>query len=98
LNGLLAALRGCCPEAFCEPPSPLAIGIHTQVIDLVGEGYAKKDIAWVLRWWCSRPDYLGALSRGEPRRNLDGSIAGKPTPQQRDYAAVAVRSRLGLNG
>ena len=48
------------------------------------------DLRLFFKFWCSRRDYLDALMRGEPRRNLDGSEAGPPTPEQQEWAAVQI--------
>ena len=39
VNALLWALRQCCPEAFCEPPKPLACGIDKEIAELVDDPY-----------------------------------------------------------
>jgi hypothetical protein len=35
-------------------------------------------------------DYLDAVAHGEERRNLDGTPAGVPTPDQQSSAAITV--------
>jgi hypothetical protein len=84
---LLALLRECGSPVFDGPPRPLAIGIHAQIIDLVGDAAAPRAIGELLRRWTSSPDYLWALANGEPRRHLDGSLAGLPDPAHRIEAS-----------
>jgi len=39
-----------------------------------------------MKYWTSRHSYRDAVWRGEARRNLDGTIAGAPTIDQRNQA------------
>jgi sRNA-binding protein len=80
------------PEAFRLPAVPLAIGIHHQILDVAGDDINPRELSTFMRYWCGRWSYLMAVSRGEQRRNLDGSIAGVPTIEQRNDAA----RKLGL--
>jgi hypothetical protein len=85
-SNLLRDLRATC-EAFAEPPQPLAVGIRSQIVELVGGQYEEWLIAKLCRWWTGRPDYLRAVAEGGRRINLDGSQAGEVTASQRAYAA-----------
>ena len=82
---LLRDLRATC-EAFSEPPRPLAVGIRSQIVELLGDQYEPWLIAKLCRWWTGRPDYLTAVAEGGHRINLDGSQAGEITASQRAYA------------
>jgi hypothetical protein len=84
---LLAVLCERWPAAFCTPRVPLAIGIHQELLAVLGEEISTKTVSWAMRHWTHRPDYLDALVRGEVRRNLDGSPATAPSEQDRQNAA-----------
>lgn len=75
------------PEAFRVPAVPLAIGIHRQILDVVGEDIDPDELSAFLKYWVRRWSYLHAVWRGEARRNLDGSLAGVPTIEQLNGAA-----------
>jgi hypothetical protein len=75
------------PEVFRLPAVPLAIGIHNQILDVAGDSIDPRELSTFLRYWVSRWSYLQAVWRGEPRLNLDGSVAGSPTIEQRNDAA-----------
>ena len=75
------------PEVFSLPAVPLAIGIHNQILDVTGDSIDPRELSIFLRYWVRRWAYLQAVWRGEPRRNLDGSVAGSPTIEQRNDAA-----------
>src|ERR1700761_6449280 len=74
------------PEVFSLPAVPLAIGIHKQILDIAGDSIDATDVGAFMRYWVRRWSYLMAVWRGEPRRNLDGSVAGSPTIDQRNDA------------
>jgi sRNA-binding protein len=75
------------PEVFSLPAVPLAIGIHNQILDIAGDSIDATELGAFMRYWVRRWSYLMAVWRGEPRRNLDGSVAGSPTIDQRNDAA-----------
>lgn len=84
---LLILLRQVFPEAFPIPPVPLAVGIRRQIVEVAcDDTFQWEDVAAVLRQWTRRQDYIEALARGEPRRNLDGSLAGEPKEPHRQLA------------
>lgn len=89
------------PDAFRLPAVPLAIGIHRQILDVAGDTIDADELGAFMRYWTTRWSYLMAVARGEPRRNLDGSIADAPTSEQREDAARrlgrANRDRLQPN-
>ena len=74
------------PEVFSLPAVPLAIGIHNQILDIAGDSIDATELGAFMRYWVRRWSYLMAVWRGEPRRNLDGSVAGSPTIDQRNDA------------
>jgi sRNA-binding protein len=74
------------PEIFKLPPVPLAIGIHKQILEVAGDDIDPGDLGAFLRYWVRRWSYLHAIWRGEKRRNIDGSVAGVPTVDQRNAA------------
>ena len=75
------------PEVFRLPAVPLAVGIHQQILDVAGDSIDPAELSAFLQYWTRRWAYLKAIWRGEPRRNLDGSVAGVPTIEQRNAAA-----------
>jgi sRNA-binding protein len=75
------------PDVFRLPAVPLAIGIHKQILDVAGDSIDPRELSIFLRYWVRRWAYLQAVWRGEPRRNLDGSVADPPTIEQRNDAA-----------
>jgi hypothetical protein len=59
-----------------------------QIIEVACDNtFQWEDVAAVLRQCTGRQDCLEALARGEPRRNLDGSLAGEPKDPHRQLAA-----------
>ena len=74
------------PEVFRLPPPPLAIEIHEQILDVAGDSIDPAELGAFLRYWVRRWSYLHAVWRGEPRRNIDGSVAGVLTVAQRNAA------------
>lgn len=77
------------PEAFRLPPRPLAIGVHTKIIEalaVAGNEIDERELSRFMRFWCGRWTYLRAVHAGEERRNLDGSAAGVPTIAERNIA------------
>jgi hypothetical protein len=59
-----------------------------QIVEVAcDDAFQWEDVASVLRQWTRRKNYLEALARGEPRRNLDGSLAGEPKEPHRQLAA-----------
>jgi hypothetical protein len=81
------------PVAFCDPPVPLAIGIHHQLRKALGTSRHYSAIATALGWWTNRSDYLAAVARGEPRRGLDGTVAGEVSEIARELARRELVSR-----
>jgi hypothetical protein len=90
LRRVEALLRERWPAVFCVPRPPLALGIHRQILEGAGADIDEAELGRFLRWWTLRWDYLDAVAHGEPRRNLDGSPAEVPTPDQQCSAAIAV--------
>lgn len=74
------------PLAFCLPAKPLAIGIHRAILEYPEISGDPRELSTFMRYWCSRHSYLRAIHRGDPRRNLDGSVAGIPTVAERNIA------------
>jgi hypothetical protein len=97
-NILLSLLGQTCPEAFTEPPMPLAIGIYHQIIEVVADQFEADIIRGVLGWWTSRPDYLQALAQGGYRVGLDGSAAGEVAADHQQHAAERLEHRRHRRG
>jgi sRNA-binding protein len=85
---LLAILAARYPLVFSWPPKvPLAIGIDAAVREATGAD--PFTVHCVLRGWTQRTTYLRSVASGYSRKNLDGSVAGHPTPSQRAHAAAS---------
>jgi hypothetical protein len=70
-------LLSCGATAFDrEAPSPLAIGIHHEIFQLLDGAFTPQAIGDFLRHWVRRPEYLAAVARGNARRGLDGTDTG----------------------
>lgn len=65
---------------------PLAIGIDAD-IRAENPDIDPDMLRQFLRKYVSKPQYLRALIQGEPRVNLDGSVADEPTKEQISRAA-----------
>jgi sRNA-binding protein len=94
VNTLSERLFEAFPELFKYPPVPLAIGIGHRLCELLSPEFKPAEIRFFLHAWTSGPRYLKAVSRGEMRRNLDGSPAGLPEPEHR----AAAKERLDVIG
>jgi len=92
---VLLTLRGLGCRVFENQPVPLAVGIGEQIAALVDGVHTPTDVNIFLRWWTTRPDYLEAVARGEPRRDLDGVIAQEPEPGHREHARQELERRTG---
>jgi hypothetical protein len=72
-----ATPRELCPRVFCDPPSPLAIGVHHTLFALLAGEFAQADIARFLREWVRESAYRDALAApGAMRLDLDGIRCG----------------------
>ena len=86
INALRVDLQAAYPAAFPTPPVPLAIGIITPLLQAMRDRHTGLTIRRFLGFWTTRTAYQQALAAGEPRRNLDGSLAGEPTAADREAA------------
>jgi hypothetical protein len=75
---LLTLLRSLSP-VFRSPLVPLAIGIHSAIIDLTRGDFTTRDVARALRLWCGQRAYRAALIAGAPRHDLTGTVVGEVT-------------------
>ncbi len=86
------------PAVFTKPV-PLAVGITAQIkAVLIAEGKLveakhRRGIGVTLHRWTTQSAYLRAIARGDVRRNLDGSEAGFPAEDARNYAQKLVDER-----
>jgi hypothetical protein len=72
---------------------PLAIGIDDQIAAFVAEkdmDYSKRAIKKLLRRHAKHKSYLQNVARGGVRFDLDGTEAGKISPEEQDYARRAL--------
>jgi hypothetical protein len=69
---------------------PLAIGIHKRILEVASDSIDPGELAAFMRYWTRRKSYRIAVWRGEPRRNIDGSEAGSPTIDQRNFAGASI--------
>ncbi len=66
-----ARLHELAPSLFNgAAPVPLAIGIHTKLVELLADEFDDTTISRFLRNWTGRPAYLAALTRGDCRHHL----------------------------
>jgi sRNA-binding protein len=80
---LLARLIREYPTAFGSPV-PLAVGILDEIVDATGADPGTADRA--LYQITKQKEYILAVRNGEPRRNLDGSMAGAVDQRHRLFA------------
>lgn len=77
---LEALLRELAPAVFCDPPRPLAIGIHETLIELLAGEFDAVTIRRFLLIWTRQSAYREALvaaaAVGGPRYDLDGVPCG----------------------
>jgi hypothetical protein len=94
LRELTGYLMEAYPGAFPRPPAapvPLAIGIHGAIHEAVRGKHSNNVLKVFLERWTDKARYLEALAAGEPRRNLDGTLAGEPTEKHREVAKEKTR-------
>lgn len=72
---------------------PLAIGIHAKLRELDPAAFPHRALSRFMRYWTGRRVYLEALAAGAQRVNLDGSLAGSPTPEEMAKAADALAAQ-----
>lgn len=65
------------PKCFTDPPSPLAVGIHKELLESEKKDISKTRIRYFLRYYIGSKKYQEALNTGTNRLNLDGSVASK---------------------
>lgn len=90
-NDLIEVLRARWPLAFSVPRPPLAIGIDKEIRAALGEAIDQAPLRLAIGSWVQRVDYLEAVVRGEPRRNLDGTPGDEPSEAARQNAAAQLR-------
>lgn len=73
--------------------SPLAIGIDKQVFAQLPE-VSKKSLRLAMRSHTISTRYLKEMEKGTVRYNLDGSVAGEVTDENRQHAAEQLRERF----
>jgi sRNA-binding protein len=83
-----------------EAPTPLAIGIHYEIIELLDGVFDRAAISDFLRWWVHQPKYLAALARGDARRGLDGEVVAEVDYEHRLIAhnALFLQPRAAMGG
>ena len=70
---------------------PLKLLVHLEVRAAL-EGVPHIRIADALGWHINSPRYQKALSRGGPRYNLAGEVAGEVTPEQQRLATERLKA------
>lgn len=90
---VLLTLRGLGCPVFDNEPAPLAVGINGQIVALLEGVHSPQDVGIFLGWWTRRPDYLEAVARGEPRRDLDGIAVQETEPGHREHAKERLAAR-----
>ncbi len=61
------------PKCFTNPPSPLAIDIHKELLESFKDDLSKTKIKYILGRYTRSKPYLRSLKLGAKRLNLDGS-------------------------
>ena len=92
-NETIAVLREKFPKAFTSPPVPLAVGIHRELREATRAEIPAQRLSAAMGFWTDRHGYLERLAAAEPRRNLDGSIAGPPDPEHVQKARKILKER-----
>ena len=87
----LARFRALFPAVFCDPPVPLKIGVHEELIALTAGEFMPDEIGAALRLWVRQPGYQKAVAAGGPRYGLDGSPAGAVADTEQAVAAKLVK-------
>ncbi len=76
---------------FCDPPKPLAIGIHNDIIPQMN--HSPEIVSGALHVWTARSIYKKALIAGGPRYNLDGTLNGEVSESDQIAATNVLASR-----
>lgn len=89
------------PKAFTTPPKKaLAIGVHRTVLpEAKAAGFPVWQTQRVLRLYARHPWYLGVLTRGGYRYDLNGMPCGEVTQEETAHAIVMLdeaRKHCGL--
>jgi sRNA-binding protein len=84
--------------AFCWPRAPLAIGIDSDLQELLVDEYKPHQIQHFLRWYCGTHDYLEAVAAGCMRLALDGTPTEPPTDEHRADARQRLDARVAKQG
>lgn len=94
MEALAAGLNQLYPGRFDpDEPTPLAVGIREKLASAVAVG-ERRYVKPMLAWWCKRRKYLQAvLADGAVRHELDGSISGPVTAEQREHAEQVLAKR-----
>ncbi|WP_367364666.1 ProQ/FINO family protein [Candidatus Tisiphia endosymbiont of Nedyus quadrimaculatus] len=78
-TNILNLLQTTYPKCFTTPPTPLAIGIHKELLLLEQEYLPKTKIRKFLRIYCRNINYRKAIILGSNRVNLNGTVVGTIT-------------------
>lgn len=73
--------------------SPLAIGIDKQLFEQMPE-VSRKSLRVAMRSHTISTRYLKEMEKGTVRLNLDGTLAGEVTDENRQHAAEQLRERF----
>ena len=75
------------PEAFTDPPRPLAINSHKAILAAaITDGIPIRTIKRAITNWCKTKKYLETVACSEYRINLDGSQAEPIQAKHQEYA------------
>lgn len=70
------------PKCFTTPPSPLAIGIHKELISLEKDYMSTITIRNIFKIYTKSKEYRKNHLRGKDRLNLDGTVHSQVTDEQ----------------
>jgi hypothetical protein len=86
-----AAARTLWPNAFTDPPTPLALGVDRAF--MAERRWPVVICKTFLHRWLNRPAYLRAVADGVCRVNLAGEPTEPPEPSHRKHAAEKLAGR-----
>ncbi|HEY7296625.1 MAG TPA: ProQ/FinO family protein [Xanthobacteraceae bacterium] len=87
IGAIIKLLSDQFPHTFNRrDPRPLKVGIHADVLTALGDAVQHRDLKSALRAYTSNARYLGALSAGASRIDLDAKLAGTVTAEDEALA------------
>lgn len=82
------------PALFNDQFIPMPIGIFEQLSANIPADISKTDLRTTLGWYASRIKYLNHVISHENRLNLDGTVAGLITAEEKAAATKKIKDIL----